>query len=172
MNSNFDCRLDIPYPPVRVSAQNFAYAALLSRDLAGQVSEMTAVTSYVFQHMVIEDEALSNALACISRVEMKHYELLGHLITAFGGCPRLAVQSGCSLHYWSGQNISYEVNPAYFLPSNIKGELTAIAHYKERINQIDDPFAIKILERIILDEQNHIEIFNSFLSQVSDTCYI
>lgn len=97
---------------------------------------------------------------------MQHYELIGHLITAFGGCPRLAVQNGCSLRYWSGQNASYEVDPACFLPLNIKSERTAIENYRERISQIDDPSAIKILERIILDEQNHIEIFNSFLSRI------
>lgn len=78
MNNNFDCRLDIPYPTVRVNSRNLGYAALLSRDLAGQVSEMTAVTNYVFQHMVIEDKALSSCV-CQSESEPRAHLILSHL---------------------------------------------------------------------------------------------
>ena len=56
------CRLDIPYPGTNVCATNSCAAALLTTDLAGQVSEMSAIVSYIYQHQIVADDALANAL--------------------------------------------------------------------------------------------------------------
>lgn len=166
MNQNDNnCRLDIPYPPVKTQGECLSYAALLSNDFGGQVSEMSAITAYTFQHMVAKDSSLANALSCISMVEMHHYEMIGELIVCFGGCPRLGSQSGCGIKYWSAHNLSWETDPVTFLRENIRNEQAAIACYTARIAQLDDPFAKQVIERIILDEKHHIEIFNSFLDR-------
>lgn len=163
--SDNSCRLDIPYPPVRTEGKNLRAAEILSVDLAGQVSEMSAITSYIFQHMIIDDRELSNALECISMVEMHHYELVGELIVCFGGCPRLAVQGGGNQRYWTGRFVSCQTEPASFLRVNIQNERAAINNYTAQIAQINDTGMQRVLERIILDEQHHIEIFSRFLEE-------
>lgn len=169
MNQNANCcRLDIPYPPIKTEGECLSAAALLSNDLAGQVSEMSAINTYVFQHMICCDESLANALKCISMVEMHHFEMIGELIVCFGGCPRQGVQCGCGIKYWSAQNLCWEADPACFLSENIKNERAAIANYTARITQINDACVKRVLERIILDEEHHIEIFNSFLNRLGN----
>ena len=39
--------VDLPYPPVQVSARNPSYANLLGVDYCGSVSEMSAITQYI-----------------------------------------------------------------------------------------------------------------------------
>ena len=164
MNEN-SCKLDLPYPPVRTDGKNPRAVGLLSADLAGQVSEMSAITSYIFQHMIVDDRELSCALECISMVEMHHYELIGELIVAFGGCPWLAVQSGGGRRYWTGRFVSCQTEPVSILKVNIQNERAAINNYTAQIAQINDMGMQRVLERIILDEQHHIEIFTRFLER-------
>ncbi|MBP8641167.1 MAG: hypothetical protein KBI01_09790 [Oscillospiraceae bacterium] len=159
----YGCELDVPYPPVQVSGKNLYYASLLTNDYAGVVSEMSAVMGYVFQSLVSNNQIISATINCISIVEMRHLRYIGELIELLGGKPRFAVQSGCKSSFWEGQFISYEANPKYYLKENIANEKTAIANYSLRIKQINDNFVQSILNRIIMDEENHIRIFNALL---------
>lgn len=164
MNECFNCRLDTPYPEVRTQGRNTAYAAILTESLAGQASETTAILQYVFQHVICRNERISKAMACIANVEMHHYEMISELIFDLGGNPRVAAQNGCSLRYWNGQMVDYATDPKCFLKSNILAENAAIAGYNCSINQICDSYVREVLERIILDEQHHISIFNELLA--------
>lgn len=166
MNENIaSCELDIPYPPLQTDGKNLYYASLLTNDYAGVVSEMSAVTGYMFQHLVTANKKISGTIKCISRVEMRHLGFIGELINLFGGNPRIAVQSGCKSTYWNAQYISYETNPKCFLKENIANEKAAIANYNIRTNQISDSSVQSILERIIQDEENHIRLFSALLEE-------
>ena len=158
-----DCRLDVAYPPVAVERKNMGYARLLSSDFAGMVSEMTAVTQYFYQHLVLSCSCpeLAETLSCISKVEMHHLEMIGELITAFGGTPVY----NCRGRWWSGAYPSTAVDKDRILRENIAAEKSAIANYRMRIQQIDDAGARKVLERIILDEENHIKLFECYLEK-------
>ena len=154
-----NCILDIPYPEVTVCGKNPRYAALLTEDYAGQTSELTAITTYLFQHFICTDEKISETLRCIAGVEMRHMGFLGELISKLGGCPRIGVQTGCNVRFWSGQYLCYDTNPRRFLKQNIAAERAAIADYRKRIDQICDRYVREVLERIILDEEHHIMLF-------------
>jgi Mn-containing catalase len=161
------CELNIPYPQAVTKGKNLYYASLLTNDYAGTVSEMSAVTKYVFQHMVTPNKKISDTVRCISIVEMKHLEIIGEIIHNFGGNPRFAVQYGCNAAFWSAQYVSYGTDPRSYLRENIAEERAAIASYGARINQINDIYVQKMLERIILDEENHIRIFTDLLEEFS-----
>lgn len=162
-----NCQLDVPYPPVEVSGQCPQYACLLSRDFAGPGGEVTAINQYFYQHIITSScfEELSNALSCISRVEMRHMEMLGELIYLLGGDPKLiAYEPNCTMN-WNSRYLSYCKNVRQFLCDNIQAEKNAIKTYKKRICQIEDPKVRAVLQRIILDEEYHIKIFQCFLSR-------
>lgn len=161
-----DCMLDIPYPEIKVCGKNPHYAALLTEDYAGQTSELSAIFTYLFQKFVCVNEKVSETMDCIAMVEMHHMVFLGEIITMLGGCPRIGVQTGCNVRFWSGQYLNYDTNPRRFLKQNIAQERVAIASYRKRIDQICDRFVREVLERIILDEEHHIKLFMELLEEL------
>lgn len=166
MNDAYNWYLDIPYPTVMTECRNTAYAALLTNDLASQVSEMTAVTQYLYQSVMCSNPRISKAMECIARVEMRHLEYISELIRDFGGNPKVAVQNGCSLIFWNAQYVDYCNDPKIFIKNNIAAETAAITNYTKRIGQICDKSACAVLERIILDEENHRRIFYDLLADL------
>lgn len=166
MKEAFNYYLDIPYPTVTTEGRNAAYAAILTNDLAGQISEMTAVTQYLYQSVMSANQKISKAMECIARVEMRHLEYISELIRDFGGTPKVAVQNGCSLIFWNAQYVDYCSDPRIFLKNNIAAETGAITNYTKRIGQICDNLACAVLERIILDEENHRRIFYELLADL------
>jgi bacterioferritin len=163
--STIGCALRLPYPPTETQGKNLYYAALLTNDYAGIVSEMSAVTTYAFQQLVTPNKKIHDVLACISAVEMRHLGLIGGLIEAFGGKPRFAVHMGGKCSFWNAQSISYEANPRCYLKENIANERAAITNYRTRIRQIADSKAQALLSRIILDEELHIGLFAALLEE-------
>jgi len=168
MNENMQsCELGIPYPPAQTEGKNLFYASLLTNDYAGIISEMSAVTSYMYQHLISSNQKIADTIKCISLVEMRHLGFIGELISSFGGNPRLAVQSGCNSSFWSAHNISYETNPKCFLKENIASERSAVANYNVRMNQIHDVNVQSLLARIVLDEEHHIKLFMALLEEIN-----
>lgn len=165
--SQNDCVLNAPYPPVEVKDKNLYYARLLLNNYAGQNGEMTAITQYLYQHFITEErsKSLSKTLECISKVEMHHMELLGELITKLGGNPLFKTQSRGKSTFWSAKYVPEIQNEKSLLLKNIESENTAIKDYKMRILQIKDQNIQSLLERIIKDEEHHINIFKKYLSE-------
>lgn len=159
--------LNVPYPPVEVEGRNTYYASLLTEDYAGQVSELTAITSYIFQHLICCDSGISQAVRAIAMVEMRHLDMVGQLIHLFGGCPRTGADRSGRMFWWSGQFTRQETDPGCFLKANILMETATIREYRQRIAQIHDEPARDVLRRIILDEEHHIHIFNCLLDEIN-----
>lgn len=91
--------------------------------------------------------------------------MLGELIVKLGGNPLFRTcNQGRSL-FWCGKNPSPVQNICQFLRINIEGEEKAIEGYRMRICEIKDVQVQKVLERIILDEEHHIKIFNQYLKE-------
>lgn len=167
---NCKCKLNISYPRIEVTEKNLKYANLLLNDFAGPFSEMTAINQYFYQHLIVDKEHkdIAEALECISMVEMHHLEMLGEIIVLLGGNPLPRIENGRNSRYWIGCDISPTQNIKKFLIENIKAEEGAIKAYKRRIAQIKDPKIVTILERIIMDEEHHLGIFQKFL----DECHV
>ena len=158
-------KLDIPYPEVMVEEKNSYYADLLSQDYAGMVSESTATFLYSYQHFNTfkSNEEFSKIIEEIAIVEMKHLEMLGKTIKLLGNEPVYktceASRGDCMM--WSASNIDYSTDLKDMLKTDIKAEETAIKTYEHHKRLINDKYIKRMLDRIIMDEKRHLEIFNS-----------
>lgn len=139
--------------------QNIKYANLLYDNFAGAESELTAVNQYIYEHIELKRyENFSKILLSIAIEEMHHLELIGDLIRKLGKRPYFIDKNKSA---WNAENIKYHFNNVYdMLMFNIESEKKAILGYKEAIKHTQNKSIKDLLERIILDEQTHLEIFN------------
>lgn len=162
------CMLNVPYPDIKAECQNPRYAKVLMQLCAGRSSELTSVSQYTYQEIVIRerDKELSEALECIALTEMKHFHILTELIHMLGGDPKLRANAGARPNtWWSGEYPSYTNSIDNILNDNIQAEKRAAADYRNAIDYINDKYVCENLERIIIDEEYHIKIFNAFKNQ-------
>ncbi len=157
-------RLNIPYPKVMVEEKNPYYADLLSQDYAGNDGELGAILLYSYQHFdkFKTNEELSKILSEIAIVEMRHLELLGETIRLLGKEPIYktceAQRGDCVM--WTTSSLDYTTNLKELLKEDIKVEICAIKNYKHHKRLIKDKYIKTLIDRILLDEVRHLEIFN------------
>lgn len=171
-NNMFKCAYPAPYPEIRVARQNPYYGRVLLEDYAGEVSELSAITQYLYHHIVLEPnfEEVADLLECISLVEMHHQEMLAETILMLGVDPRYYTLSmNDEPQYWNATYIYYGTSLCDRLTADIASEWAAIANYRKHQQMIDDPYVKNILERIILDEFHHIELFNKMVQKYCKT---
>ena len=165
-----ECRVDKPYPEVRVERKNIEYAKLLLDDYASEVGEDRAIHQYVYQKFdKFKDNPLfSKTLSQIAMVEMRHLELLGETIKLLGVNPefRFVDRNTNYLVYWNSSFVDYTTDIVEMLRSDIKIEEEAIRKYRYHISLINDKYIKALLYRIIEDEEVHIKCFNMLLNRV------
>lgn len=155
-----------PYPEIKVVSSNPYYAELLMDDYAGFASEFTAITQYLYHHYIIKNKKIAELLEGIAITEMHHMELLAETIVLLGGEPRIRGAFSTWGHYWNGCYIKYGTSVYDQLQADIEAEKQAIANYRYRIMQIDDPYIQKLLERVIQDEELHLVLFQEALREL------
>lgn len=164
-------KLDIPYPEIKVEKENAYYADLLGEDYAGQISEATAVMLYSYQHFVQfnKNKEFSKLIEEIAEVEMRHMEILGKLINLLGKEPiyRTCEASRGDCVMWSASNVNYASDLKEMLKVNIDSESAAIRTYEHHKKIIEDKYIKAILDRIILDEKNHLQIFKELYDEIT-----
>lgn len=166
MNKDFNPILNIPYPSINVQKKNPKLAYKILELYAGMVSELSAVSQYSFQAIYLNEyKELSKILENISIVEMRHLKILGELIEALGLIPYYVTYKNNKPIPWNSDYIDFTLNYRDMLINNIKKENEAINNYKEIINMTDDTNIKNIINRIILDEERHIEILSKLLVQ-------
>lgn len=146
------------YPSLEGVEPNRRYAALLMNDYAGCSSELTAINQYMYAHFWADSEdqeALAELFEGIAIVEMRHLELLAEAIIALGGDPQYRGESGS---YWTARNVNYGNNACERIRAAITDEKKAMKTYRKHIYEIDDPVIIKLLERIVRDEEVHLAL--------------
>lgn len=164
-----DCKVDLPYPEPMVEAKNPYYGQILMDDFSGYVSEFTEISLYSYQHFSAEEsnfKSYAEIIKCISIVEMYHLELLAETIFKLGLVPKYRGSYSTWNQPWNGCFVDYSKDIIDMLNIDIKSEIDAINNYKYHISLINDKYICKLLNRIILDEQKHIEIFNKELKKV------
>ncbi|CDM68280.1 putative Mn-containing catalase [Clostridium bornimense] len=158
---NFTYSSPLPYPKIRVHCKNHQYAKLILKDYAGIISELSAVTQYVYHSIYLSKEYpyISKVINKISIVEMHHLDILGKLLIELGVSPKYGSIKKNKFTYWSSKNIYYENSLKSMICADIKSEKDAIAIYNRNLSQIDDTYIKEIIERIIIDEEHHLRIF-------------
>ena len=133
-----------PYPSIDNLDMNIAYGQILLSNIGGLQCEMNAVSLYFYNHVILEQlwPELSQAMHKISIVEMHHLEIFAKMCCHLGVDPRLWDCQNDFLEYWS---------PGY----NV---------YPRQINtMLENAIIQDVLNRIIKDEQLHVQILESFL---------
>lgn len=149
---------DLPYPVVEVK-QNVAQSKLLMPSYSGSSGELTAILTYCFQSYVSPKyPEIVRAVMGVAKCEMLHHRLLGDAIYKLGGYPIMGART-----YWNGSMANYTLDPRKYLKQNIEAEQTAILNYERTILNLQDECVKMLLERIILDEEIHIKIFEELL---------
>ncbi|SHF41334.1 bacterioferritin [Desulfofundulus australicus DSM 11792] len=164
----YKCAYPAPYPEIRVVKQNPYYARLLLEDYAGAVSETSAVMQYTYHHLLLEKQykEAADLLECISLVEMHHLEMLGSIILMLGVEPRYRVLTVTNEEkYWDASYIYYGSDLCDRISADIAGEWAAITNYRKHQQIIDDPYIKELLERIIMDELHHINLFHQLMQK-------
>lgn len=154
------CALPAPYPEPQVLRPNPYYAMLLLEDYAGTISEMTAINQYFYHYLTLHQyHDLAELQECVSIIEMYHMELLGETIRLLGVPPEYRTLTNNKPVYWNASYVYYGFSICDKLSADIAAEKSAIQQYRLHQNLIDDPYIKALLERIILDEQHHLNLF-------------
>lgn len=163
-----DCgyRVDLPYPPVLVNGPNSSYACEMLGNMAEVVSEMSDVSRYFYISVVTEKQhgEISACFRHISIVEMHHLNIFAELALMLGADPRL--WSGRTRkRWWSPSFIGYPCELRALIAESIKAEKAAISKYSRQAHTICDIHIVELLNRIILDEEQHLQTFKDMLAQ-------
>ncbi len=160
--------VDLPYPEVRTSSRNPDYAYAMLSNVGSSNSEMSAVGLYFYNSVILnpEYEDFAHCFDRIGIVEMRHLDMFADLAFQMGLDPRLWSIRNKKMTYWTPSYVNYSREIKAVINNSIMGENAAIQKYKMQADIIRDANIVAILERIILDEERHIEIFNSMLEQL------
>jgi len=161
--------VNLPYPEPRVEKTSIGYANVLLKDYAGEVSEFTAVSLYVYQHIVSEGrfEDYARIIGGISMAEMKHLELIGKTVKLLGIKP-IYIDSACPPgQLWTSAYVNFTIFIKDMLLEDIKSEKKAIKNYKYHISIIKDRYIQELIKRIIKDEELHLKLFTELYGKYS-----
>ncbi len=168
MNLDQECKaaLDLPYPPVQTKSRRLDYAHAMQSNVGSGNSEMTAVSLYFYNSVILNPDYADFAQCFhrISIVEMHHLDIFATLAHQMGLDPRLWCTRNRTKCYWTPAYNSYPRRVREVVEHSIRGEEAAIKKYSRQADEICDEDIVKILERILLDERRHIEIFHAMLA--------
>lgn len=159
-----------PYPPVKVDGPNPQYASAILSNIGSCNSEMSAVSLYFYNSLVIREtrKDIAGCFHKISLVEMHHLDIFGELALRLGTDPRLWSYNKGRMYYWCPACNQYSLQPAAIVANALKGEEEAIRKYHAQYQWIQDSHIRAILDRIIADEEIHVKIFRSMLAELTD----
>ena len=150
-----------PYPEV-TGSNDPETVKMIKEDYAGSVSELSAITQYIFQNTTTKDETFANAMLQIAIVEMTHLDMLGDAIETLGGTP--SFDNGKI--FWNASNVDYTQDPAGMLRANIKAESGAIASYEKHASLTKNASMSALFLRIAQDEKLHLKFFLEELAKL------
>ena len=156
------------WPPLKIERPNPQYSAEMLSNIGSCNSEMSAVCLYLYNNIILTDTNLEFAkiFHSIAVVEMHHWQVFAQLARMLGADPRLWTISNNRPCYWSPACNHYPQQLKPLLENSLRGEQDAILKYRQQTESIKDCFITDLLNRIILDEQVHVEIFQEMLEQI------
>ncbi|MBR3864018.1 MAG: ferritin-like domain-containing protein [Clostridia bacterium] len=154
--------LALPYPELSGKITNDELIELY--DLyAGRFSELTAVTTYSYQSVIVNDCNLSTIFEKIAESEMVHLSKLAKAIFFFGGAP---VYAG-KYNYFSGSYADYESDLKQIILNNAQGERQAIYAYKQLATRTQNQSLCELLSRIAMDEELHLNLLEKIYNEIN-----
>lgn len=161
--------LDLPYPSTSELTEDVRSGNIISFGYATLKGEVAAVLQYVYHHFYfgIKSKEDADVLMSIAIAEMTHIELLGSAMLKLGTSPRF-VQCPNTSAYFNTSQVSDAKSPTKMLMDDIQGEMNAIAGYQKMLFALKNEKVAALIQRIILDEQLHLETFKKMLEKYSN----
>jgi len=155
---------DLPYPSIDILTKDIRSGNIISFAYATLRGEITATLQYTYHHFFLTDKNADDAetLMSIAIAEMKHIDILGESMIKLGVKPRY-VQYPNSDEFYNTSIISQATTPQKMLMDDIQGEMNAIADYQKMLFILKNEQVEAIIQRIILDEQLHLETLKNML---------
>lgn len=159
-----------PYPPVEVDAPNPRYAPAILSNIGACNSEISAISLYFYNSLITRKnfQEIAECFHKISIVEMHHLDIFGELALKLGANPRLWSRQKERMHYWSPNCNRYLSGIIPLISNALASEQDTVYKYRAQSQWIKDSHICAILNRIIADEEIHIHIFKSLLSELTE----
>lgn len=125
--------------PGEIPEPNFTYAIWLYEAYAGSDSELTAITTYLYQAVLLDRPEFDSLLRPIAYDEMRHLEKLAQALRYLGVDPRYGSLSSGHWVDWRSRFINYTSELCALLDNNIEDEAKAHRHYLELAQKIPIP---------------------------------
>lgn len=157
---------DLPYPSVDNLRPDVRSGQIISFAYASLKSELTAILQYTYHHFHFGgyDQEDSETMMGIALAEMRHLDILGEAMLKLGVDPKY-VQCPGTKSFFNTSTVSQSTTPQKMIMDDIEGELNAIADYKKMLFILKNEQVEAIIQRIILDEQLHIEKLKEMLQK-------
>ena len=156
--------------PEEIPEPNFTYAMWLYEAYAGKDSELTAVTTYLYQAVILDRPEFDALLRPIAYDELGHLEKLALALRHLGVDPRYgSLKSG---HWvdWRSRFINYTSDLCSILDMNIAAEGRDHHEYLELAAKIPIPEIQALLTEIACDEERHYQLFCEAKAQYCGEC--
>lgn len=144
---------------------NFTYAVWLYEAYAGKDSELSAITTYLYQAIILDRPEFDALLRPIAFDEMRHLDHLGRAIRYLGVDPRYGSFRKGHWIDWRVHYVDYTTDLCSLLELNIKDEANAHRHYTELAHKIPIPEIQLILTQMAVDEERHCRCFTEAQQQ-------
>lgn len=156
------------YPKLKIDRKSLKDARILSTNLAYSTSELSAINQYIYEHFQFDKKYkdISEIMKRISIVEMHHLDIIGEIITELGGRANFQYFYNNRYYPWNANMLYYCDDIKKLMEFNIISEEKAIRQYKYQARIINNGNISEILNRIIKDEEVHIEIFKDILEKL------
>ena len=157
---------DLPYPSTDTLTKDVRSGQIISFAYATLRGELTATLQYVYHHFYFDEIEKTDAeiLMAIAKAEMIHIDILGTAMLKLGVSPKY-VQVPCTNNFFNTSTVSQSTTPQKMLMDDIQGEMNAIADYEKMLFILKNEQVEAIIQRIILDEQLHLEKLKEMLTK-------
>jgi Mn-containing catalase len=158
--------------PTEITEPNFTYAMWLYEAYAGKDSELSAITTYLYQAVILDKPEFDALLRPIIYDGMNHLDHLGKALRHLGFDPRY--QSFNKGHWvdWRASYLNYATDICSMLELNIKDKAIAHQHYLDLAHKIPIPEIQQILIQMAADEERHCQCFAEAKNQFCPDCHM
>jgi rubrerythrin len=149
---------------------NFTYAKWLYEAYAGKDSELTAVTTYLYQAVILDRPETDALLRPIAYDELGHLEKLALALRHLGADPKYVALDSSRWVDWRSRFVNYTCDLCEILDMNIADEAKAHHEYLEMAAKIPIPEIQALLTEIACDEERHYQLFCEAKAQYCGEC--
>lgn len=157
---------NLPYPSLAAIQPNEQDLHCIRNDYAGQISELSAITQYVYHQLLAKEKAFATVgkdLLSIAMVEMRHLNILGGVLLRLGGNPTFTYEKDGHLIDWNSGLIDDCQQVKAMLLNDLRLEQETIACYKRQAQQVSQGAIADVLNRLVLDENCHVVVLQALL---------